>query len=95
MPYPTADRADVAFFEEHGWIVVADAVDPADLATLEAACEVILEKKESMAFDWAWEEGTPKEERAFKIVQSSPTLFFPELNDDAVPHVGGRVRGRR
>ena len=33
-----------------------------------------------MAFDWAWEEGTPKEERAFKIVQSSPTLFFPELN---------------
>jgi len=80
MAYPTATEADVTFFEEHGWIAVPDAVDVADLAGLEAACEVILERKESMAFDWAWEAGTPKEERAFKIVQSSPTLFFPELN---------------
>ena len=46
---------------------------------------MILEKKETMAFDWAWEDGTPKDERAFKIVQSSPTLFFPELNDERVP----------
>ncbi len=81
MAYPTASEADVAFFREHGWIAVPDAVDVADLADLEAACAVILEKKEVMAFDWAWEEGTPKEDRAFKIVQSSPTLFFPELNE--------------
>ena len=32
MPYPTPTDADVAFFEEHGWIAVDDAVDPADLA---------------------------------------------------------------
>jgi ectoine hydroxylase-related dioxygenase (phytanoyl-CoA dioxygenase family) len=81
MPYPTATGADVEFFEAHGWLVVEDAIDVADLDALEAACAVILERKETMAFDWAWEEGTPKEQRAFKIVQSSPSLFFPELND--------------
>ena len=52
MAYPTATEADVTFFEEHGWIAVPDAVDVADLAELEAACEVILEQKESMAFDY-------------------------------------------
>jgi hypothetical protein len=82
MPYPTPTEQDIAFFDEHGWIAIDDAVDPADLATLEARCEVILEKKESLAFDWAWEDGTPKDERAFRIVQSSPTMFFPELNDE-------------
>ena len=82
MPYPTATEDDIVFFEEHGWIAVEDAVDPADLARLEARCEVILEKKERMAFDWAWEEGQPRDQRAFKIVQSSPSLFFPELNDE-------------
>jgi phytanoyl-CoA hydroxylase len=82
MPYPTPTERDVSFFAEHGWIAVEDAVDPGDLATLEARCQVILEKKETMAFDWAWEDGTPKDERAFKIVQSSPSLFFPELNDE-------------
>ena len=42
----------------------------------------ILERKESMAFDWAWEKGQAKDERQFKILQSSPTLFWPELNDE-------------
>ena len=82
MPYPTPTERDVSFFAEHGWIAVEDAVDPEDLATLESRCAVILEKKETMAFDWAWEDGTPKDERAFKIVQSSPSLFFPELHDE-------------
>ena len=82
VPYPVPTERDVAFFQEHGWIAVDDAVDPGDLTTLESCCEIILEKKESMAFDWAWEDGTPKDERAFKIVQSSPTLFFPDLNGE-------------
>jgi ectoine hydroxylase-related dioxygenase (phytanoyl-CoA dioxygenase family) len=82
VPYPTATTDDIAFFAEHGWIAVTDAIDPAHLATLEARCEVILENKERMAFDWAWEEGTPRDERTFRILQSSPTLFFPEINDE-------------
>jgi len=32
-----------------------------------------------MAYDWAWEQGTPRDKREFKIVQSSPTRYFPEL----------------
>ena len=46
-----------------------------------------------MAFDWAWEKGKPTDEREFKILQSSPTMFWPELDQwRPVPHVGGRVR---
>lgn len=83
MPYPQPTDDDVAFFEAHGWIAIDDAVDPADLEVLAERCEVILEKKQVMAFDWAWEKGQSREERDFKIVQSSPSLFFPELMDAA------------
>ena len=38
--------------------------------------------------------GTPREEREFKIVQASPTLFLPELMDAALPALGDRVRRR-
>jgi hypothetical protein len=76
VPYPVATDADVSFFREHGWIAVADAVDPADLVDLEQRCQQILDHKESMAFDWAWEAGTPRDRREFKIVQSSPSLFW-------------------
>lgn len=79
MAYPTATSDDVAFYAEHGWIVVPDAVDPADLEVLEARCDEILEKKDKMAFDWAWEKGKEREQRDFRILQASPTLFFPEL----------------
>jgi hypothetical protein len=34
-----------------------------------------------MAYDWAWEKGKTTAEREFKIVQSAPTRFWPELND--------------
>lgn len=81
MAYPKADADDVAFFAEHGWIVVTDAVDPADLEVLEARCDTILEKKETLAFDWAWDEGTDRDQRDFRILQSSPTIFYPELNE--------------
>jgi len=79
MPYPQPTDEDVAFFAEHGWLSIEDAVDPADLTALEEHCAVILEKKQVMAFDWAWEKGKTPEERDFRIVQSSPTLFFPDL----------------
>jgi hypothetical protein len=81
MPYPQPTDADVEFFEQHGWLAIEDAVDPADLETLEDRCAVILEKRQQMAFDWAWEKGKSVEDRDFRIVQSSPSLFFPELMD--------------
>jgi hypothetical protein len=82
MPYPTATEEHIRFFAEHGWIQVDDAVDPADLATLLARCDTIIEKRHTMAFDWAWEKGKDREQRDFRILQSSPTLFFPELNGE-------------
>jgi phytanoyl-CoA hydroxylase len=81
MAYPHATPDDIAFFAEHGWIVVADAVDPADLSVLEERCDTILDKRETLAFDWAWQKGTDRDQRAFRILQSSPTIFFPEIND--------------
>lgn len=81
MAYPTASERDVAFFEEHGWIVVEDAIDLQDLEALADRCDEIIEKRETLAYDWAWEKGTPREARAFKIVQSSPTRLWPELSE--------------
>jgi phytanoyl-CoA hydroxylase len=82
MPYPTSHRGEhPSSSEEHGWIVVEDAIDPGDLTELEEKCNEILENKETMAFDWAWEKGTPREAREFKIVQSGPTRFWPQFNE--------------
>jgi phytanoyl-CoA hydroxylase len=83
MPYPTATDADVAFFAEHGWIAVPDAVDPADLVHLEERCQQIIDHKESMAFDWAWEKGQERDQRDFKILQSSPSMFWDDFDDAA------------
>ncbi len=80
MPYPRATDADAAFFQQHGWIAVTDAIDPVDLEEVIRRCNEILANKETMAYDWAWQKGTSLEERDFKIVQSSPTKFWPELN---------------
>lgn len=80
MSYPAATPADVAFFRAHGWIVVEQAIEPADLDALIGHCEEILANLDTMAFDWAWEKGTPREAREFKIVQASPTRHWPELN---------------
>jgi hypothetical protein len=83
VPYPKATEADVAFFREHGWIAVPDAVAPDDLVDLAEKCQKIIDHKESMAFDWAWEAGTPRDQREFKIVQSSPSIFWQGHFDDA------------
>jgi hypothetical protein len=83
MPYPAATRDDIAFFDQHGWLVVRDAVDPDDFGPLLEHCDQIQANKETMAFDWAWERGKSVDERDFKILQSSPTMFFPDLNASA------------
>ena len=84
MSYPTASPDHVDFFREHGWLAVTDAVEPADLAAIEARCQEIIEKREHMAFDWAWQAGEARDERQFHILQSSPTMFWPELKDSAL-----------
>ena len=79
MAYPAASAAHVAFFAEHGYLVVEDAVPAADLEALIARCDTIIDQKERLAFDWAWEKGRSKDEREFKILQSSPTMIWPDF----------------
>ena len=79
MSYPACSEREAAFFAEHGYLVVGDAIEPDDLREVEARCQPILEHKEKLAFDWAWEKGTPREKRAFRIVQGSPTLVWREI----------------
>jgi phytanoyl-CoA hydroxylase len=79
--YRSATTEDVEFFAQHGWIVVADVIDPDDLVRLEQRCDEILANKETMAFDWAWEKGDAPGERKFRIVQGSPSWDSDEFND--------------
>lgn len=69
----------IAFFREHGWLVVENAVEPAEIAEVGTRMDVILRKKNKLAFDWAWEKGRSKEDREFKIVQGSPSMVWPEI----------------
>jgi ectoine hydroxylase-related dioxygenase (phytanoyl-CoA dioxygenase family) len=75
MTYPTASAADKEQYDRDGFLVVRGAIDPRDLAKLQAICERLLDERDRVAFDWAWEAGTDRERRAFKIVQTSPSLL--------------------
>jgi phytanoyl-CoA hydroxylase len=79
MTYPTATPQQVAFYREHGWLVVEDAIPQDALDLLEERCEKIIREKERFAFDWAWDAKEKKEERSFKIIQSSPSLVWDTI----------------
>ncbi|HEY1447960.1 MAG TPA: phytanoyl-CoA dioxygenase family protein [Caulobacteraceae bacterium] len=83
MSYPIASAAQIDFFHAHGWLVVEGAIPGADLDQLEAHCDSILERKESLANDWAWDENEPLENRSFRIVQSSPSFVWKDIRDQA------------
>ena len=52
--HPAASPEQIAFFREHGWIVVKDAIPQDHLDQLEAQCEVLIREKDKLANDWAW-----------------------------------------
>lgn len=81
MSYPICSRADIRNFRDQGYLVVEDAIDPEDLDEVRERCAPILEHREKLAFDWAWEKGTSREDRAFRIVQSTPSLVWKEVAD--------------
>ena len=76
-PQPTSEHLD--FFNEHGWLVIRDAIPQADLDNLESHCERIIDEKEKLAFDWAWDAREKREERSFRIIQGHPTSVWPEI----------------
>lgn len=80
VSWPTASTEQIERFRREGFLVVRGAVDPASLGPLERAAARILANKERVAFDWAWEKDTPREQRRFRIVQSSPSLLGVDLS---------------
>ena len=93
MAYPAATAEHVASYEEHGFLVVDDAIDPGDLADLEACCAEIIANKETLAFDWAWSKDKARDEREFRILQASPSYTWPErFTRRPVQALGDRVR---
>ena len=83
MAYREATAHESAFFQEHGWLVVEDAIAPGDLAEAGARMEKILEHKHRFAFDWAWEKGKDRDDREFKIVQGMPSRAWRGIADTA------------
>ncbi len=79
MAYPTPRNSDIAFFEDHGWLVVEDAIPPKVLDEVRRRCDPILARPHKLAFDWAWEKGKSREERAFRIIQGSPSYVWPDI----------------
>lgn len=79
--FPKATEAHIRFFQDHGWLVVEDVVPQADLDTLESYCDRIIENKEKLALDWAWDAREDKDKRSFRIIQSSPSLVWAEIDD--------------
>ena len=79
MTYPNATLEQISFYREHGYLVVRDAIPRPDLDQLEAHCDLLLDQKESLANDWAWDDKEGKDNRSFRIVQSSPSLVWKDI----------------
>jgi phytanoyl-CoA hydroxylase len=79
MNYPTASPEQTGSFREHGFLIVRDAIAEADLDELEGYCDLLLKDKERLANDWAWDARESKENRSFRIVQSSPSLVWKDI----------------
>jgi ectoine hydroxylase-related dioxygenase (phytanoyl-CoA dioxygenase family) len=79
MSFPAANAEQIEFYREHGWLVVENAIPQEDLDLLETRCQKIMDEKERFAFDWAWDAKEKKEERTFRIIQSSPSLVWSDI----------------
>jgi ectoine hydroxylase-related dioxygenase (phytanoyl-CoA dioxygenase family) len=79
MSYPQASAAQIGFFEQHGWLVVEDAIPQDDLDRLEAECDQVLSEKERVAADWAWDVKEDRDKRSFRIVQAMLGWVRPDV----------------
>ena len=79
MTYPIATLEQIELYREHGWLVVENAIPDADLDELARRCERIIEEKETLANDWAWDAKESKDQRSFRIVQGSPAKVWPQI----------------
>lgn len=80
MAYPDATPDQIDFFQQHGYLLVTSAIPPADLAPLEFWCDRLLENKEELANDWAWDQNEARDKRSFRIVQASPSKLWADID---------------
>ena len=83
MHYPQASAEQIHEFRERGFLVVRDAIPWADLDSIESHCDRLIAEKETLANDWAWAAGEAREQRSFRIVQSSLGKVWPEVATQA------------
>ncbi len=79
MTYPDATPEQIDSFQQHGFLIVGNAIAQHDLDRLESHCDILIREKHTLANDWAWDEKESKENRSFRIVQSSPSLVWKEI----------------
>jgi len=79
--YPVCSEEQRRFFDDNGYLVVENSISLNEIAQVRQQCDVIVEKRHKLAFDWAWEKGTPRDRRQFRIVQGSPSRVWPGIND--------------
>ena len=81
MAYPHATADDVAFFAEHGWIVVDRRRRSCRPLGPRGPVQHDPREEGDPRLRLGVGEGTDRDQRDFRILQSSPTIFFPELNE--------------
>jgi phytanoyl-CoA hydroxylase len=81
MAFPDPTSEHVAFYREHGWLVVEDAIPDGALDEIERQCEILITEKERLANDWAWSDQEGLKERSFRIIQSSPSFVWKDIRE--------------
>lgn len=84
--YPRITQDQVDLFREHGWIVIRDAIPQDVLDEIEHRCDALIQRKDELAYDWAWKEGEDRASRSFRIIQSKPEFVWPEIAEQPFRH---------
>jgi ectoine hydroxylase-related dioxygenase (phytanoyl-CoA dioxygenase family) len=99
MHYPEPTREDIARFQQDGFIVVRDAIDPLEQKALAELGAEMIGRPADWGKDWDWRRGEALDERAFRIVQSGVDRLFPWLPQSRfrrwASHFGGALMGRQ
>ena len=79
--YADAAKEQISSFQNNGFLIVENIVNPLDLIIAEKRIKHIANNPNDFsALDWAWDSGS-LEEREFHIVQVGLTPIWPDAED--------------
>jgi hypothetical protein len=94
MAYPTPTAEQLHRFNEDGFLVVENAIDPRELdALVRMGHEMIERPLDPKANDWDWRKGESRENRVYRIVQSAVDRHYPWLVTSAFRAWAARFGG--